>query len=143
MGWTHYWEREPEFPTEAFARAAADCRTAVLALGVPLGNELGENAPVWTAEEIVFNGTRGAGCEPFVVRRHEMPRRGRPRVFSYCKTEQLPYDLCVRVALIVLKHCLGTAITVTSDGGDAEWQQARDACQEHLGYGQDFRLDKP
>ena len=72
-----------------------------------------------------------------------MPRRGRTRVFSYCKTEQLPYDFCVQVALIVLKHHLEAAIKITSDGGDAEWQRARDVCQEHLGYGQDFRLDKP
>jgi len=64
-------------------------------------------------------------------------------VFSYCKTEQLPYDLCVQVALIVLKHHLGATIKITSDGGETDWQRARDSCIENLGYGQDFRLDKP
>ena len=52
----------------------------------------------------------------------------------------MPYDLCVQAALIVLKHHLAAAITVSSDGGEPDWERARAACQKWLGYGEEFRL---
>jgi hypothetical protein len=52
----------------------------------------------------------------------------------------LPYDVCVQTALIVLSHHLGSAIRIGSDGKDDDWAEARRICQEHLGYGEEFRL---
>lgn len=140
MGWTHSWEREPEFPKEKFKKAAMDCQRIMAAINIPLGDEQGEGLPVFSDEEIAFNGAGNGGCEPLVIRRVEVPRQGRARAFSFCKTERLPYDLCVQAALIVLRHHLGTEISVFSDGKDADWAKAREECQRILGYGQDFRL---
>jgi hypothetical protein len=106
-----------------------------------LGDESGEGLPVFADEEIAFNGAGRSGCEPFIIRRLETPRPGRTVVFSFCKTEHLPYDLCVQTALIVLKHHFGGAITIHSDGKDNDWSQARETCSSILGYGAEFRLD--
>lgn len=140
MGWTHSWDREPELSTGRFGQAAMDCQRIMAVINVPLGDEEGEGLPVFSDGEIAFNGAGNSGCEPFIVRRTEVPRHGRARAFSFCKTEKRPYDLCVQAALIVLKHHLGAEISVHSDGKDDDWAKAREECQRILGYGQDFRL---
>ena len=140
MGWTHSWEREPELPKGRFGQAAMDCQRIMAVINIPLGDEQGEGLPVFSDEEIAFNGDGNNGCEPLVIRQVEIPRLGRARTFSFCKTEGLPYDLCVQVALIVLKHHLDAEFSVFSDGKDDDWAKARKECQRILGYGQDFRL---
>ena len=63
--------------------------------------------------------------------------------FDCCKTNFLPYDLCVQCCLIVLDYHLGPDLfRVNSDGTDGQWNEARDACQSVLGYGLLFRLDQ-
>ncbi len=141
MGWTHSWERVPELPKEGFIQAARDCLRIMAGINIPLGDEQGEGLPVFSDDEIAFNGAGDNCCEPFVFRRTDAPHQGRKRAFSFCKTERLPYDLCVQVALIVLKHHLGGEIIVVSDGQDDDWAKAREECQQILGYGQDFQLE--
>ncbi len=96
-----------------------------------------------TLDCVLFNGAGGLSCEDFVFPRIQVPRRQRPngRAFSYCKTEHMPYDICVQIALIVLKHHLGSMITISSDADAEDWQKARDTCQSSLGYGSDFELE--
>ena len=137
MGVTHYWQRDAEFDTDKFAAAASDAKLVMEHIGVPLAGAGGVGDAIFVAKEIVFNGSE-TPCEDFTARRTEKPRQGRPRVFSYCKTEGAPYDLCVKAALIVLKHHLGDAIAVTSDVENDEWRQARELCQSCLGYGMGF-----
>ena len=142
MGWTHYWRRPTELPEEELARAAEDCQKILATSGVPLGGFTGEGEPIFSAERIIFNGAGGSGCEPFEIARVEFDRNGRELVFSFCKTDQAPYDICVQIALVVLKHHLGDAITITSDADDSDWLLARQQCQKSLGYGEDFRLTR-
>ena len=142
MGWTHSWQRPTELPEEEFARAAKDCRKIMATLDVPLGGFTGEGEPTFSAERIIFNGVGKTGCEPFEIARVEFDRKGRELVLSFCKTEQAPYDICVQIALIVLKHHLGDRIVVSSDGKDKNWEEARKICQEGLGYGMDFELEE-
>lgn len=89
----------------------------------------------------MFNEVGSSGCEPFEIQGTEFDRHGRAVFWSFCKTEHLPYDICVQVALVILKHHLGEAITVGSDGTDDGWTEARRLCQEQLGCGEEFRLD--
>jgi hypothetical protein len=110
-------------------------------IDVSLGGFDGTENPVFSEEHIVFNGAEGNGCEPFEIARVEFDRRGRDKVLSSCKTEQTPYDICVQVSLVILKHHLGDAICVGSDGADTDWEEARKICQECLGYGMDFKLE--
>jgi hypothetical protein len=140
MGLTHYWQRFPVLPPTTFARAVADCRKIMPHIGVALADADGSGTAVFRDEVIMFNGVGTQRCEPLVVRQRERPHRDRLRVLSFTKTHRLPYDVCVRVALIILRHHLGQFFEVASD--DAHWEAAGALCQKHLGYGQEFRLGK-
>ena len=111
------------------------------ASGVPLGGKDGTGKAIFRADLIEFNGRKPNDFETFAVERVVTARDGEPRVFEFCKTRQMPYDLAVQAALIVLKHHLGDDISVSSDGDDADWQRGRAACQKWLGYGEGFRLE--
>jgi len=140
MGWTHNWQRPTELPKEEFARAAEDCKKILATVDVPLGGFTGDGEPLFSADSIIFNGAGGSGCEPFEIARVEFDREGRESVLSFCKTGRAPYDICVQIALIVLKHHLGDAIIVGSDGDDSAWEEARAICHEVLGHGEAFEL---
>jgi hypothetical protein len=140
MGWTHYWERPPVLPTEALKKAVIDCQKVLASAGVALAGEAGKGLPVFNDYEITFNGADGRYCEPFQIKTFETPRRPGRQIVSYCKTEKLPYDLCVKCALIVFSHYMGNDFKVASDGKDDDWQDAKQLCQSCLGYGSDFTL---
>jgi hypothetical protein len=148
MGYTHYWERPGELPRPQFAAAAQNCRTLCAALEIPLVGAEGSGQPVFTAELVCVNGANGASCETFHVPRVQRPRRSfdRQTVSSrtgFCKTNHMPYDLCVQGCLIVLRHHLGgPSFRVSSDGRSQDWNAAREACQRVLGYGIDWGEDK-
>lgn len=140
MGWTHHWKRGTELCEQAFALAARDFGMMIPLVAVPLAGFNGTGQPVIRDDAIEFNGVGRKGLEPFVIHRVEFDRRGRSVFWSFCKTEHAPYDLAVQVALIILKHHLGNAFEVCSDGTDEDWADARRLCSQHLGYGDDFQL---
>jgi hypothetical protein len=141
MGHTNYWTRTPELSAKAFAASVTDIKAIFKKLGVPLGGRDGTGKPIFRADLMAFNGKAPEGCETFAVERLVEPE-GESMVFEFCKTNERPYDLCVQAALIILKHYLGNAITVASDGSDSDWQRAKEKCQAQLGYGGDFKLEK-
>lgn len=139
MGLTHYWERPTELPKKPFAAAVEDLRRLIAGAGAELAGFDGTGSPICETEHVVFNGADGESCEPFEIRRIEFDRRGRPNVCSFCKSEGLPYDLFVRVALIVFRQHLGSQFEVRSDGNPDSWLQATALVQRVLGYGAGFR----
>jgi len=143
MGWTHYWERPTELPEQDFTSAVRDVETLVAASSIGLGGFDGSGHPVLESDHVVLNGQSPQACEPFELSRVQFDRRGRASVFSYCKTGGMPYDLLVQGALIIFRRYFGESLIVTSDGSDSNWQPARELVQDTLGYGEDFRLDKP
>ena len=138
MGLTHYWRRPPILLPRDFARAVDDCQEILPQLGVALAD--GPGPAVIKEDRISFNGVPPQRCESFVVRQRERPQRDHLYVFSFTKTNGLPYDLCVRVALIILQQHLGSDLEVNSD--DAHWDEACKLCVEHLGYGREFHLGR-
>ena len=142
MGLTHYWTRPPVLPTAAFKNATEDCLKVLAATGIPLAGKTGQGSPAISNLKIMFNGIDPQGCEPFCFRIFEEPRIPGKAITSYCKTEKMPYDLCVKSALIVLSHYMGDALKVMSDSSDDDWQDARRLCHDCLGYGDDFSLSK-
>lgn len=68
--------------------------------------------------------------------------RDRPKglYFNCTKTAFRPYDVAVTAFLIIAKHYLKDLIEVSSDGRDEHWQDAKNLCQFHLGYGFDFHM---
>ena len=142
MGWTHYWKREPEFSEVMFQSAIGDLQKLLSDIDVQLAGSEGEGKPYLSLDKIEFNGVARQSCEDFRVLRVDAPRRGRSKVYSFCKTEKLPYDICVQCALIILWHYFGNDINISSDGTNEDWKEACNLCQEHLGYGADFILEK-
>ena len=140
VGWTHYWQRPIELSAKEFAAAATDLRRLLSTIEIPLAGFDGTGSARVEDAHIVFNGKAPAHCEPFEIARVEFDRRGRQEVRSFCKTEHLPYDLCVQASLIVLKHHIGRDLSVTSDGNDVEWDAARQLVSDTLGYDVDFTL---
>ncbi len=112
------------------------------AVGVDLAGFDGTGHPIFQRDRIVFNGRAPAACEPFEVAVVEFDRRGCDEVRSYCKTAGMPYDLCVRSALIVLNARLGDSFRVSSDVPENEWEAARRLVVEVLGCGESFRLSR-
>lgn len=140
MGWTHNWQRPTDLPAEGFAVALRDCRRILDVVPVDLAGPDGSGQPILEEDRIEFNGRLPEACEPFRIQVHEHDRRGRNTKWSFCKTEHMPYDLCVQCTLIVLKEHLKDNLTIGSDGSDQDWETAKAVVSEHLGYGADFRL---
>src|SRR6476660_4895162 len=112
MGLTHSWLRPTELPAEAFTAAVRDIQLVLKAADIPLAGFEGHGQPIFLDDTIVFNGVAGAGCEPFEIHQVEFDRRGRAEKFSFCKTQSLPYDVAVKVSLIIFKEQLGVIFKV-------------------------------
>lgn len=108
--------------------------------GVELPGFDGTGAPILRDDQIVFNGWAPHAYEPFEFTAIEFDRRGRREFYAHCKTEHLPYDLWVKVVLIVFSHHLGEQIAVYSDDAQSKWEDAINAVVARLGYGRDFKL---
>jgi hypothetical protein len=120
--------------------------------GSAMAAEIGGITGGWKARPLVTArglGPNGDGSyETFRVARICGPVYGRREArgewsSDFCKTNYRPYDLCVQGCLIVLNHHLGSdQFRVSSDGNSRDWDDARDACQQVLGYGIDWGEDK-
>ena len=130
MGYTHHWYRKPVLDADKFKAAIADCKKACAASHVTMAAEFGDST-------VRIDG----GCETFTVEQASIGRFRDGRVFEFCKTEKMPYDLCVTACLIVFKHHFGDDFIVTSDGEDKGFAGARTLCQKALGYGSGFKVD--
>lgn len=147
MGYTHYYYRTPELDKDKFKAAVTDIRKVVAALpsvnpqtaqmcypegddtDVKLANWDGEvgTEPKITDELVSFNGVGDDSHETFVIEQAFEAPSHRPDPdedglhFAFCKTARKPYDIAVTASLAVLKHHLGDAIRVSSDGRFNEW----------------------
>ena len=142
MGWTHYWQRKITLPADRFMKALEDFRIMLAKTDIKLAGADGLGEPVLSEKEIIFNGIAGQNCEPFVIKSFELSRRSPARTFSYCKTEKLPYDICVQLVLIIMKQHFGDEIAISSDGSEDDWKQAKELCQKILKYGIEFKLEE-
>jgi hypothetical protein len=59
---------------------------------------------------------------------------------DYTKTGFRPYDIAVTAMLLIAKRHLKTQMVVHSNGSDAQWADAKELCQKHLGYGAWFGI---
>jgi len=86
---------------------------------------LGEGKPMINESQIWFNGDAKTGMdhETFGIR-----WCGNEREHDFCKTARKPYDLLVCVSLLAMQQAFkGTeAFTFSSDGDNAEWEEAKD-----------------
>jgi hypothetical protein len=141
MGYTHYWYQSPA-PAELhiWESLRQDVRHIVLIGAVPVRYESDSDEPVLIGDqEIRFNGVGYDGHETFLLERvpSEVRQRatGLLEAFSFCKTAMKPYDVIVCAVLIAARHHLGGLIRVSSDGGEDEWEAARQLC---IGVGLEY-----
>ena len=147
MGYTHYFYRTPELDKGKFKAAVADIRKVVALLPTvnpqdaqmcyPEGDDTdvklagwdGEvgTKPEFTDELVSFNGVGEDSHETFSIAQtfeapaHSLDPGEDGLHFAFCKTARKPYDIAVTASLAVLKHHLGDAIRVSSDGDFDEW----------------------
>jgi hypothetical protein len=143
MGITHYWTRPTELLEDGFYRATADCARLIPTLGLTLAGFDGSGEAVFDKDRIVFNGPPGQNAEPFEVARVEFDRRGRSVVRSFCKTEGLPYDRAVQLALLIFSHHFGSQFDVRSDARTESWQDVIAIARSHLNREDGFAIGQP
>ena len=61
-------------------------------------------------------------------------------VYNSTKTAFRPYDIAVTAALLIAKRYLRQQLVIHSNGADAQWADAKELCQQHLGYGAWFGI---
>lgn len=149
MGYTHYYYTPTTIDPLVFDVFANDVLKLTEAAGVPLAGWDGTDAPEITAKTVGLNGVGDDSHETFrVSQTWEPPYPAyRPhtddegRVFHFCKTNRKPYDVVVVAALIALKHRLGEAVHISSDG-DEEWAEGKALAQSTLGFGDDYAIQR-
>lgn len=127
MGYSHYYEYGAM--SEGHFRAiVADVErlraSALAALGVKSGSSVNFELQLFE-----LNGEGDEGFEPFEVIGGDMNER---RSWAYnpsfhcCKTMRLPYDVIVAAGLIAMKHHMGDAVSLGSDGSveERDWDKA-------------------
>lgn len=123
MGYTHYWHFKPAVgkakDLEATYRVALkDCQRVCKAFYKEFGGLSGYSAhtPLGSYGGLCVNGKGEEAHEAFELREHFKENDG-----GFCKTARKPYDLVVVACLAILKHRLGPAIEVASDGWPDDW----------------------
>lgn len=108
---------------------------------VPLANWTGDEGttPDFDDHRIAFNGVGDDSHEsmniPTVLSEMEAPpwRKDENPVFYFCKTRRSPYDVVVTAVLATLRAYAPDCITVSSDGGDYDWQDGVNLARRVLG----------
>lgn len=138
MGYTNHCYRALLFEPRKYREAVQDIKKVLPETGVDLAGPAGQELPMINLEIVAFNGRAPLDGESFWMPRYYMgwARKRRLPGFTFAKTYRHPYDLAVKVALLVFKHHLGTAVEVTSDDEDllAAWRPAIELTQRVLGY---------
>jgi len=139
MGYTHYWYRNIDEPSDAYGRFAMDARRIIdvadLAYGIRLGDWEGErfepgDGPV-TEGEIRFNGLHTGRCETFLWPARnspdEWPSSYEGMQFNCTKTRYLPYGEVICALLIrAPKYYEGVIISSDGDFDDEQWRGGMD-----------------
>ena len=123
MGFTHTHVQKRSF-TKAEWTEVSDHIREILSyvenlLGVPLGDGYGDagTRPVFTNDQIMFNGIGDDSYETFVISRKRSKEYG---LDSFTKTERRPYDVAVTACLCYLSSISETHF-VTSDGNGSDF----------------------
>jgi hypothetical protein len=129
MGYTHYWYQDPKLDADKFAAASLDIAKVIEKSEASLAGNMGDagTTPNIGPEIIALNGVEDEAHETFMIeptaKKQEWESDEDPKVFSFCKTARKPYDEVVTASLAVLKHHLGDALRVSSDGDFDEWSE--------------------
>jgi hypothetical protein len=143
MGYTHYWYYNA-IPRPVFRKILEDF------LKLPgwedeLAGGSGSGCPKANSASIIFNGIGERAHETFVIGVKADGNIHRPgdMAFHFCKTARKEYDKYVVACLTIVKHYVGDAIRISSDGNNDEWAEGRNLLKAAgLDYWDSYRLAK-
>jgi hypothetical protein len=108
MGYTHYWSN-----VELNNKIVKDTKAIIKASKTAVAGPQGNGKAIVTSDLISLNGLDSESYETFHIPSGEVG-------FSYCKTNQLPYDEIVTAILISVG--LNSEGEIQSDGRKKEWE---------------------
>jgi hypothetical protein len=160
LGYTHQHHQKKAITKAAWKLIRADVEKllanlpatgdAVVHEGLPLalGDGMGTpgSSPIVDDDAIVFNGIQPHDYEGFYLSRpieivHAYQKTDLEKdgfVYTFTKTEYMPYDLVVCGVLLILNKHAPAARTVESDGGPKEWMPVWRWVRSVLGSGYDL-----
>ena len=147
MGYTHYCYKAEELDQTKWDNFIEDFEKVL-----PFFEQYLEKSPtddqhlVYDSEKLWFNGIGEQGHETFAFMRVEAKNdsKGYGRedtntpYFMFCKTARKDYDIAATCALIIAKKHFGDDVIISSDGDNSEWSEAKELCEDELGYGEKF-----
>ena len=130
MGYTHFYEIMDESVDLRVVEVGRDIAEVIRRCEILIGDANGtpDSAPEISSAAIKFNGVKPDNYErfnyppDFEFNRHQGLKTG----FEFCKTARRPYDIVVCAEMLALKHHLGDAVHISSDGSRKEsgWRDA-------------------
>jgi len=131
MGYTHYFKTvrvgKAEINESNYQKALVQCSEAVKLYNADvkaIDEKHEARLSGYTAHTYIgqyggleVNGTGDLSHESFCMREHFNQNFD----LNFCKTNEKPYDTVVVACLCILKHHLGSAFSVESDGESFEW----------------------
>lgn len=151
MGFSHHWYRRPVLNATKFIAAVVECERAKLHWHQEAPSQRLTNAPIIHMHlvDAVFNqnvvGFSG-GCERFEIEREFSMRHRPPKedgtYFSFCKTNQLPYDTLVTACLLIFKHTFGKGFKVSSNGTIEDWKAGIALVEKVVAWRSEWRFDE-
>lgn len=97
-----------------------------------LASPNGHLLPLGNAQVLAFNGRHPADGEPFVFPGESWEEKA--EFFGACSTGGRPYDLAVRVALLLARIHFGDHLTINSHAHLSEWAKAALLIEARLSY---------
>lgn len=139
MGYTHYWsfvktKKESKKNEASYQKAIRACNKIIQGYNKAVKEQdpkhyarlSGYSAYTSDYGGLQVNGAGDYSHEEFLMREH-FNQNGS----DFCKTANKPYDVVVVACLIVLKHYLGNAFNVSSDGQRPDWVDGLDLATKY------------
>jgi hypothetical protein len=147
MGYSHYCYKSRELDQTKWDNFITDFEKVLPFFEQYLDKDISDNQYLqYNSEKLWFNGIGEESHETFAFARVE-PKDGstgygredtNTPYFMFCKTARKDYDIAVTCALIIAKYHFEDDVVVSSDGGNEEWEAAKELCQDELEYGEKF-----
>lgn len=142
MGYTHYWNINPEANEARYKKALKDCVKIVehgTKKGILAGWD-GKGKPE-IKNGLSFNGKAPKDYESFtlpgkpmdVLKGDFVQKDKDGYVFNFCKTAQRPYDIYVTACLATMRSHLGRDFKISSDGGEEAFKEGQEFADQILG----------
>ena len=148
MGYTNHCYRILKFDLEKYRAAVSDLKRILPETGVNLASWDGTGDPTIDGNDVRFNGRSPEDCETFSMPRvfddQPLARERKLPGFTFSKTNRLPYDLAVKVSLLIFKRHFAIEVEIGSDDEDllTGWSEAIELAHRVLDYPKSWKVEE-